>query len=410
MTSHSDHKCFEQELSPSDLVSTVMVASQEASRLDKTEADLERTLALLRAKVASTDIGILAMDSDAKAFYFNHQFAEMWQLPDSVELSRDCDRARAFFENQVKNPEVFRNAIWEASTQLETDSFDVLELQDGRLFMHSASPQRLGKKVIGRVWNVWDITKFKHSQKALPLDKAEGQTIREPEQVNDPNTTICHQFRSLLNIISFSNSLLDRNLNHWTAAQTQPYLMQIQAAVDQIVQLLDKISLLSESAARKLESNTKSLDIVGFCRDLIAEKQAVIDDSQKVIEFECQSNGLLEDRLMLNFDPELFYIVLENILDNAIKYSPIGSTIYFNLARHNQLVSLQIQDFGIGMSEVDQEHLFEPFFRGSNIEKVPGLGLGLVIARNLVDMHSGEIDWVSQIGVGTVVTIRLAIN
>ena len=387
-----------------------MFASQEAPRLDKTEADLERTLALLRARVASTDIGILAMDRDAKAFYFNHRFAEMWQLPDSVELSRDCDRAKAFFENQVKNPEVFRRAIWEASTQSEIDSFDVLELQDGRLFMHSASPQRLGRKVIGRVWNVWDITKFKHSQKALPLDSTEGQTLREPEQVKDPNTAICHQFRSLLNVISFSNSLLDRNLNQWTAAQTQPYLMHIQSAVDQIVQLLDKISLLSESAARKLESSTKSLDIIGFCRDLIAEKQAVIDDSQKVIEFECQSNGLLEDRLMLNFDPELFYIALENILDNAIKYSPIGSTIYFNLARHNQLVSLQIQDFGIGMSEVDQEHLFEPFFRGSNIEKVPGLGLGLVIARNLVDMHSGEIDWVSQIGVGTVVTIRLAIN
>ena len=387
-----------------------MFASQEAPRLDKTEADLERTLALLRARVASTDIGILAMDRDAKAFYFNHRFAEMWQLPDSVELSRDCDRAKAFFENQVKNPEVFRRAIWEASTQSEIDSFDVLELQDGRLFMHSASPQRLGRKVIGRVWNVWDITKFKHSQKALPLDSTEGQTLREPEQVKDPNTAICHQFRSLLNVISFSNSLLDRNLNQWTAAQTQPYLMHIQSAVDQIVQLLDKISLLSESAARKLESSTKSLDIIGFCRDLIAEKQAVIDDSQKVIEFECQSNGLLEDRLMLNFDPELFYIALENILDNAIKYSPIGSTIYFNLARHNQLVSLQIQDFGIGMSEVDQEHLFEPFFRGSNIEKVPGLGLGLVIARNLVDMHGGEIDWVSQIGVGTVVTIRLAIN
>jgi signal transduction histidine kinase len=410
MTSHSDHECFEQGGFQSDLATNMMVVSREAPKFGRTGGDLERTLDLLRTRVASTDIGILAIDNGAKALYFNSRFAEMWQLPDSIELSRDCDRAKAFFENQVKNPEVFCRAIWEASTQSEEDSFDVLELKDNRVFIHSASPQWLGKEVIGRVWSVWDITEFRHPQQALPLGKAGRQALDELEHVNDLNTAICHQVRSLLNIISFSNSLLDRNLNHWTAAQTQPYLIHIQDAVDQIVQLLDKTSLLNKSATGKLQPNPKSLDIVGFCRDLIAEKQLAITEKRQLVEFKFKSDGLLEDRLVTNFDPDLLQIILGNILDNAIRYSPSGSPIYFNLACHHQMLSFQIRDFGIGMSEADQEHLFEPFFRGSNVGKVFGLGLGLIIARSLVDIHGGGMDWVSQIGVGTVVTIRLAVS
>jgi signal transduction histidine kinase len=431
MTSRSDCERFEQKsLQASQSVGAV-VASQKTSAFSRTEAELERTLALMQATIESTDMGILAMDSDAKACYFNRRFAAMWQLPDSVEISRDCSRAKAFFENQVKNPEVFRKAIWEASTKSEIDSFDVLELKDGRLFIHRASPQWLGNKVIGRVWSIWDNASRKNTEevpeqkdteelqlkesgleeikKEIKQDKLQQEELKRAEQTNDPKiqfiAATCHRFRSLLNIISFSNSLLNRNLGHWTADQNQSYLNHIQHAVYQITQLLDEIALFSELTVGKIKLQPENLDFVGFCRDLIAEMQTLGDGGQYTIECRCQ-----EESLMCNLDPKLVKAVLTKLLTNAIKYSPAGGPIYFNLTHCERMVVIQIEDSGIGMPESDQERLFEPFFRGSNVGDVPGTGLGLATAKNLVDLHGGKMDWESQVGVGTVVTIRLAVN
>ncbi len=421
MTSHNDCERAEPKNLQSGQSVGAMVPSQSTSRFGRTEAELERTLAILQATIESTDMGILAMDSDAKACYFNRRFAAMWQLPDSVEISRDCDRAKAFFENQVKNPEVFRKAIWEASTQSEADSFDVLELKDGRIFIHRASPQWLGNKVIGRVWSVWDNAKHSQTEEAREKKIAEEPKSEEIQQniqpeerqqvdwINDLKiqftAATCHRFRSLLNIVSFSNSLLNRNLSHWTAEQNQPYLKHIQYAVDQITQLLDEIALFSELAIGKLKPQPENLDFVRLCRDVITDIEPLRDVGQHTVEFKCQ-----EDSLMCNLDSKLIQAMLTNLLTNAIKYSPAGNTIYFSLTRCDRGVSLQIQDSGIGMPESDQERLFEPFFRGSNVGDIPGAGLGMTTVKSLVDLHGGEMDWVSQLDIGTVVTIRIPVN
>jgi signal transduction histidine kinase len=417
MTSRSDCERFEQKSLQSGQSVGARGASQETSKFSRTEAELEKTLAMLQATIESTDMGILAMDSDAKACYFNRRFAAMWQLPDSVEISRDCDRAKAFFENQVKNPEVFRKAIWEASTQSETESFDVLELKDGRLFIHRASPQWLGNRVIGRVWNVWDNSRCAHTEESLGQnnpeelqleniqEEGEGQTKRINDLKIQFAAATCHRFRSLLNIISFSNSLLNRNLSHWTAAQNQPYFIHIQSAVDQITQLLDEVALFSESSVGKLEPHPESLDFVSFCRNLVAEMQPPSDSGQNQIEFRCQ-----EDSLACSIDSKLVQAMLTKLLANAINYSPGESTVHFDLTHSERMMTIQIRDSGIGMLESDQKRLFEPFFRGSNVGDIPGTGLGLATVKNLVDLYNGEMDWVSQVGVGTVVTVRLPVN
>jgi signal transduction histidine kinase len=408
MTSRSDCERFKKESPHSDQSRGAIIASQDF-KFSRTEAELERTLAIAQATIESSDMGILAIDADAKSFYFNHRFATMWQLPDAVSISRDCNQAKAFFENQVKNPEVFRKAIWEASTQSENDSFDVLELKDGRLFIHRASPQWLGGKVIGRVWNVWDNSERTPTEEALGQKRAEELQEEDEDQakrINDLKVQFiaatCHRFRSLLNIISFSNSLLDRNLNHWTAAQNQPYLTHIQSAVDQITQLLDEIALFSELSVGKLKPQPESFDFVSFCRDLVAEMQSP-NSAQRQIEFRCK-----EEILMCSLDPKLVQAMLTKLLTNAINYSREGGTIHFNLTCCDRMAIVQIQDSGIGMPESDQKRLFEPFFRGSNVGDVPGTGLGLATVKNLVDLHGGKMDWVSQVGVGTVVTIQLA--
>lgn len=379
----------------------------EAVPSRRTEAELETMLALLNATLESTAIGIVGVGVEKTAFYFNQTFAEMWQLPDSVPITRDCERARAFFENQVKNPEVFRKAIWEVSSQTEVESYDILELKDGRILAHYAKPQRLNGKIIGRVWSIWDITKFKQAEAALQPSNLlpSEETLEQAKQLAELKarfiSVICHQFRSLLNIISFSNSLLRRHVNQWTDDKKQPYLEHIQLAVDQITQLLDEILLFGKSIVGHLQPEPVELDLSAFCRNVIAQTQPLTEDSQQTITFDSPEN------CWANVDPNLLQLMLVNLLSNAIKYSPKGSTIQFKLTCQENSVVFQIQDQGIGISDVDQQRLFEPFYRASNVGELPGTGLGLATVKNLVELQGGQINLTSQIGVGTTVVLML---
>jgi signal transduction histidine kinase len=108
-------------------------------------------------------------------------------------------------------------------------------------------------------------------------------------------------------------------------------------------------------------------------------------------------------------DEKVLRHILTNLLSNAIKYSPTGSKVNFELACQNGQAIFQIQDFGIGIPEEDQQHLFESFHRAKNVVNIPGTGLGLAIVKRSVDLCGGEISFKSEVGVGTtfIVTIPL---
>jgi signal transduction histidine kinase len=104
--------------------------------------------------------------------------------------------------------------------------------------------------------------------------------------------------------------------------------------------------------------------------------------------------------------------VLANVLDNAVKYSPegarIGIELHTEVSPDNAWAVLRIQDEGLGIPADDLPHVFERFFRGSNVAQASaGTGLGLSGARQVVQQHGGQIDLDSELGVGTRVTIRL---
>ena len=101
--------------------------------------------------------------------------------------------------------------------------------------------------------------------------------------------------------------------------------------------------------------------------------------------------------------------VISNVLTNASKYSPDDSTIALEVHTHDNRLSVQVRDFGIGISEEDQRKLFTPFFRADNEETraAPGTGLGLVIAKSIVEMHGGQMSLESEWGAGT--TIRFSV-
>jgi signal transduction histidine kinase len=105
--------------------------------------------------------------------------------------------------------------------------------------------------------------------------------------------------------------------------------------------------------------------------------------------------------------------VLSNLLANAIKFSPEGSTVTLSAHDEAEALIIQVSDEGIGIPAEDQKHIFDEFFRASNAEEVSGAGLGLSVAKKIVDAHEGEISVESpyaQDKPGTRFTLRIPRN
>nr|WP_268890188.1 ATP-binding protein [Gloeocapsopsis dulcis] len=145
------------------------------------------------------------------------------------------------------------------------------------------------------------------------------------------------------------------------------------------------------------------INLEDFCLSLVEELQ--ITTNNHIIAFcsQAQSPNVCLDKKLLRH-------ILTNLISNAIKYSPQGGTVHFELVCDRTTVVFYIQDQGIGIPEVDQTQLFHSFFRASNVGTISGTGLGLAIVKKSVDLHSGKIAVESKLGVGTKFTLTLPLN
>ena len=99
--------------------------------------------------------------------------------------------------------------------------------------------------------------------------------------------------------------------------------------------------------------------------------------------------------------------ILTNLLSNAVKYSKPGATVTLLVAYADGNAVFQVADTGCGIPAQDQERVFNAFHRAPNVRKIPGTGLGLVIAKRCVDLHNGRIRFQSEEGRGTTFQVRL---
>ena len=376
---------------------------QEISQSEE-KAQLAKSLSLVRGTLDSTAYGTVAVNYKGEVLSRNQKFLEMWKIPDSLVLSKDSQECQNFFARQLKNPEVFRNSVWEISRKSEAETCDILELKDGRMFAQYSRPQRLDDEIIGRVWSIWDITELRQ-QTESELQKTQGeieivQAVEEAKQLSELRSRflslLCHQFRSSLNIISFANSLLKRHANKHTDNRKLLYFDNIQTAIEQISVLLDELVFFGKSEVGQIDFEPKPTDLANFCRILVAQMQPLLDSKQQTIKFSSSRNCNI-----VCVDKNILHHILTNLLSNAIKYSPDGHEVKFEILGEQDRVIIKIQDRGIGISEVDQQRLFDPFVRGSNVDSIPGNGLGLSIVKNLVEIHDGKIEVESKVGIGT---------
>ncbi|ASC72490.1 Two-component sensor histidine kinase [Halomicronema hongdechloris C2206] len=230
---------------------------------------------------------------------------------------------------------------------------------------------------------------------------AANQQLRELNQLRSRFIAmVCHEFRNPLNTIALSVSSLDRYDTQLSPPQKATYLQTIAANVERMTQMIDDILVIGKIEAKILEIQPQPLDLVDFCRSLLAE--TTFERACNPIRFTSTA-----PHLMAVLDKRLLRSILTNILLNAIRYTPDDKPIQVRISPQPPQILFEIEDEGIGIPAADQPYLFEPFHRGRNVSNIPGTGLGLNIVKQFVELQRGNIAVRSQVGVGTCFQIWL---
>ena len=212
-----------------------------------------------------------------------------------------------------------------------------------------------------------------------------------------------HDFRNPLTTILMSAGLLEEKKEQLTEEKQELLLKQIRSAGKSLSQLLDEIIFIGRSDAGKLPYNPESINIKSYCEQLIEEFQLTTGNKHQL---NFVSEGDFTDSL---WDVHLLQHIIDNLLINAIKYSPEGSLIELKLIAQENTVTLIVKDQGIGIPSEYLDRLFIPFNRASNARQIPGTGLGLAIVKRCLEVQNGDISITSEEGLGTTVKIVLPI-
>ena len=130
----------------------------------KAEEALAQSLSLLKATLESTADGILVVDVAGKVQTTNQQFLEMWRIPAALASTGDDARLLEYVVAQLKDPDAFMSKVRWLYHHPSQESADVLEFKDGRMFERTSKPQRLKRRIVGRVWSFRDVTKRRRAE------------------------------------------------------------------------------------------------------------------------------------------------------------------------------------------------------------------------------------------------------
>lgn len=227
-----------------------------------------------------------------------------------------------------------------------------------------------------------------------------GATISEWARAvrarTDLLAVVSHDLKNPLNTIRMSAAMLQRTAHPDAGdAQLQKYLDLVRRSTDRmsaiVLDLLDAAALdvgRVSLCVREEDAGALVDEAVELAQPAaIRKRQAITVDKQ------CERLGVVCDR-------ERVLRVLANLIDNAIKYTPEGGSIHITMAPRERAACFSVTDTGIGMSQADLRRVFEPYFRAAP-RACTGTGLGLFIAKGIVESHGGRL-WVqSEVGVGS---------
>jgi signal transduction histidine kinase len=219
--------------------------------------------------------------------------------------------------------------------------------------------------------------------------------------------TVAHELRGpLSSVVAFGHLLGDASSGLLNDEQRQ-YLDVIDRNANRLLRLIEDLLLLSRLEARTLQLRTAPVRLSELVRTAVTERLPAAENAGLRLVVETQ------DGPELTCDETRLHQVLDNLLNNALKFTPAGGSVTVRAAPSSSGWQLSVADSGVGIPAAELARVFSAFFRGSNTTAgggqpaAPGTGLGLVVSRAIVELHGGTIQVASTEGAGTTVTVTL---
>jgi two-component system CheB/CheR fusion protein len=212
-----------------------------------------------------------------------------------------------------------------------------------------------------------------------------------------------HELRSPLTALSGSLQMLRRRLPEDALdPRANRYIAQSIQQVNQLATLINDLGDVVRLQTGKLQATPQLLDLGHLATQMVEVARTLTE--RHAIEFEAPA-----EPLFVNADPRRIEQVMINLLNNAIAYAPDTERIDVELRRAGDMAELSVRDYGPGINPGDIERIFTRFYQSEDLETRThgGLGLGLFIAREIVDAHGGTLEVASEPGAGATFTIRL---
>jgi signal transduction histidine kinase len=230
----------------------------------------------------------------------------------------------------------------------------------------------------------------------------QNERLRELDRVKDEFVTlVSHELRTPLTSIMGYLDLLEEETDGLSEEQRR-FLAVVERNAERLARLVEDLLFVARLQAGGLELGSGEVELAAVAEKSVeaARPDAVLKRVELVLE--AKSSKLTGDRLRLGQ-------VLDNLVSNAVKFTPEGGRVTVRVSDGADGTLLEVADTGLGIPADEQERLFERFFRASTAatHAVPGTGLGLTVVKAIVEAHGGTIAVASEVGRGTTVRVNL---
>ena len=364
------------------VIATMWVGDTLIRRERRSIESLEKERVTLDAVMNGATDGIMVIDNHDSVNFANRSLEELIGMAAGslAQMSvQDARTAIAGLSDDPDDTEAQLEDATEVGTQVQVFNLDMRDKIGLEFEMTSYPVIAEGGALLGRTLVFHDISKDK------AVSRMKSQFLM----------TASHQLRTpMASILTFAELSISREVS---PPKQREWLTLIQEQATRMVSTINSILNVSQIESGRLELTIKDVDAGGVCRSVVREFEGRSPNHRFTVNVPVGTARVRADSARLEQ-------IVENLVDNAVKYTPgdgtIGITV--DVAAHD-MVHFRVSDTGIGIPAEAQRRLFIPFFRVSDEQtsEVSGSGLGLYIARNLVEHHGGEMWLESEPGTGT---------
>ena len=403
LNNNLEAKAAELQISNSGLLLNI-------AEMDVLRAASEAVASELRQFIETANAPIFGIDADSKVNEWNQTAEKITGFKKGEVLGEDLvetyitedyhDAVKLVLDNALKGKET---ANYE---------FPLFTKDDRRVMvlLNSSSRRDTEGNIVGVLGVGQDISQMDNYKTNLEdtvkkrTFELENSLKREKELGKIKTSFVAmasHEFRTPLAAIQAATDVILRYKDELNQEDIDKRLFKIKREVSDMTIMLEDILILGKSEVQKLEFNATKLDLVVLVKNIVWDYQLTQEKERVVI------HKISMDKIMVNADPKWIKHIIINLLSNALKYSKAPTSIIIEIRQEENEVILSVTDQGIGISEKDQESLFEPFHRGKNVGNIQGTGLGLSVLQKAIDLHKAKIQVESKLNNGSTFIVSI---